>query len=401
MQDHTEQETMDTKKLINIANQRLLKVTERPEIVMERGEGMYLFDTEGKRYLDFIGGWAVNSLGHSPKVLTEVLARQAEKLINASPAFYNRPMLEYADLLLSHCCFDRVFFTSTGAEANEGAVKLARKYGKLKKDGASEIITTWHSFHGRTLAMMAATGKEQWQKLFEPTPGGFIKATFNDLESVKKVVGPATCAIMVEPVQGEGGVYSAAPEFIEGLRELCDREKILLIFDEVQTGMGRTGKLFCYEHYGIEPDIMSLGKGIGGGFPLAALLAKEELNIFEAGDQGGTYTAQPLAMAVGYAVLRELLDKNLVEHCRRMGALIQEKLEAISTHTEIHHIRGKGLLLAFDLASTPAPDLVGRCLQDGLLLNAPKPASIRLIPPLIVSEDDIDQCLAILLKHLA
>jgi acetylornithine/N-succinyldiaminopimelate aminotransferase len=391
---------MNINHLITTADKRLLKVTERPEIVMERGEGMYLFDTEGNKYLDFIGGWAVNCLGHSPRAITETLTRQAATLVNASPAFYNRPMLEFADQLLSACCFDRVFFTSTGAEANEGAIKLARKYGRLNKEGASEVITTWQSFHGRTLSMMAATGKKQWQNLFDPKPSGFVKATFNDIESVTKLVTPQTCAIMIEPVQGEGGVHSATPEFIEGLRRLCDRENILLIFDEIQTGMGRTGKLFCYEHYGIEPDIMSLGKGIGGGFPLAALLAKESLNIFDPGDQGGTYTGQPLAMAVGQAVLHELQEKNLVENCRLMGSLMKEKLEAISATSEIHNIRGKGLLLAFDLSTTPAAEVVERCLLDGLIINAPQPSTIRLIPPLIVSEQDIDHCLANLLRQI-
>lgn len=392
---------MNKNKLMEIAENRLLKVTERPPVIMERGSGMILYDTEGNRYLDFIGGWAVNCLGHSPKVLADALARQSSTLVNASPSFYNLPMLQYAELLLGQCCFDRVFFTSTGAEANEGAIKLARKWGQLKKNGAAEIITTRHGFHGRTLTTMAATGKEQWENLFEPKTKGFVKATFNDLDSVEKLVSANTCAIMLEPVQGEGGVNVATQEFIDGLRLLCDRHSILLIFDEIQTGMGRTGRMFCYEHYNIEPDIMTLGKGIGGGFPLAAVLTKEFLNIFDAGDQGGTYTGQPLAMAVGRAVLQELLDKDLVGNCRRMGELIRKKLTEMAEDTEIHNIRGKGLLLAFDLRQTPGKEVVKSCLEDGLIINSPKEKSIRLIPPLIVSAPEIEQMTAILRRNVA
>lgn len=392
---------MNKKELLQIADTTLLKVTNRPEIVMHKGEGLYLFDTTGNQYLDFIGGWAVNCLGHCPKVISDVLTEQSRRLINASPSFYNLPMLEYADLLIRHSCFERIFFTSTGAEANEGAIKLARKYGSLHKHGAAEIITTHHGFHGRTLTTMSATGKTQWEDLFEPKTGGFIKTIFNDFESVKKAITGKTCAIMIEPIQGEGGVNVATIDYVKNLRNICSRENILLIFDEIQTGMGRTGKLFCYEHYGIEPDIMTLGKGIGGGFPLSALLAKERLNIFEPGDQGGTYTAQPLAMSVGMVVLKELLSKNLVVHSETMGDLIMRRLLELSETFEIENIRGKGLLIAFDLAETRGPDLVDKCLNDKLLINSPKEKSIRLMPPLVVNENDIEEMLTILKNNLA
>ncbi|MFH0780424.1 MAG: aminotransferase class III-fold pyridoxal phosphate-dependent enzyme [Pseudomonadota bacterium] len=278
---------MDNKKLLEIANTKLLKVTNRPDIIMCKGQGMYLSDTNENKYLDFIGGWAVNCLGHSPKVISNILAKQSCTLVNASPSFYNLPMLEYAELLVNNCCFERVFFSSTGAEANEGAIKLARKFGHVFKDGASDIITTQHGFHGRTITTMSATGKEQWETLFEPKTKGFSKAIFNDFESVKNLATKKTCAIMIEPIQGEGGVNVATIDYIQKLRDFCDKENILLVFDEIQTGMGRTGKLFCYEHYGIAPDMMTLGKGIGGGFPLSALLTKEKFNIFDPGDQGG------------------------------------------------------------------------------------------------------------------
>jgi len=392
---------MKTKKLLKTAETKLLKVTNRPDIIMQSGQGLTLTDTEGNEYLDFIGGWAVNCLGHSPKAISDILSEQSRTLINASPSFYNVPMLEYADLLTRHCCFDRVFFTSTGAEANEGAIKLARKYGSLFKNGASDIITTLRGFHGRTLTTMAASGKEEWEKLFEPKTKGFIKTIFNDIESVRKTVTKNTCAIMIEPIQGEGGVNVADPDYVTALRELCDKEDILLIFDEIQTGMGRTGKLFCYDHYGIEPDIMTLGKGIGGGFPLSALLAKERLNIFDPGDQGGTYTAQPLAMAVGLAVLNEILNKNLVTHTRKMGDLMMKRLTRLSERYEIENIRGKGLLIAFDLMKTKGADVVAKCLKERFLINSPKEMSIRLMPPLVVTEDEIEKAVSIFKNNLA
>ncbi len=391
---------MNKKELLHIADTALLKVTNRPEIVMQKGEGLYLIDTEGNRYLDFIGGWAVNCLGHSPKVISDILAEQSRLLINASPSFYNLPMLEYADLLIRNCCFERVFFTSTGAEANEGAIKLARKFGAKFKSGASDIITTHHGFHGRTLTTMSATGKEHWEKLFEPKTKGFVKTIFNDFESVEKIVNEKTCAIIIEPIQGEGGVNVATVDYVKKLRDLCDQENILLIFDEIQTGMGRTGKLFCYEHFGIEPDIMTLGKGIGGGFPLSALLAKEHLNIFDPGDQGGTYTAQPLAMSVGITVLRELLSQNLVAHCEKMGNILLRRLLELSETFAIENIRGKGLLIAFDLIDTKGTDLVNKCLNDKLLINSPKGKSIRLMPPLVVNENEIEEMITILKNNL-
>lgn len=391
---------MNKKELIQIADTKLLKVTERPEIVMVKGEGLHIIDTEGNRYLDFIGGWAVNCLGHTPKVISNALVEQSRNLINASPSFYNLPMMEYANLLISNCCFDRVFFTSTGAEANEGAIKLARKYGTKHKNGASDIITANLGFHGRTLTTMSATGKPQWEKLFEPKTKGFVKTVFNNFESVKKSVTEKTCAIMIEPIQGEGGVNVATADYIKSLRDLCNQESILLIFDEIQTGMGRTGKLFCYEHYGIEPDIMTLGKGIGGGFPLSALLTKEHLNIFEPGDQGGTYTGQPLAMSVGLAVLKELLSKDLIAHCEKMGNIILNKLSELSKTFGLENIRGKGLLIAFDLINIKGADLVNKCLKDKLLINSPKENSIRLMPPLVVNEIEIEEMLTILKNNL-
>ena len=381
---------------LTAAKNSILFTTQRPDVVMERGQGMYLWDTAGKKYLDFVGGWAVTSLGHSPAVIAAALQTQSRLLVNASPAFYNTPMLKFAKLLTDISCFDRVFFASSGAEANESAIKLARKYGALHRGGAFEIITTVNSFHGRTLATMSATGKEKWKALFEPKVPGFIHVPLNDPAAVKAAVSDKTCAIMLEPVQGEGGVFAANDEYMKFLRQICTENNILLMVDEVQTGLGRTGKLFAYEHYAIEPDVMTLAKGIGGGFPLSAMLAKEKFNVFEAGDQGGTYSAQPLGMAVGYAVVTEILNKNLTENAARQGAYLTSRLQGIAQQYGLTNIRGQGLLIAVDLPAAKGSAVVSASLAAGLLVNSPQPSTIRLIPPLIVTADDIDAMIEIL-----
>lgn len=385
-----------TKHLLNVAKKNILWTAVRPEILMEHGEGMYLWDTEGRKYLDFIGGWAVTSLGHCPEQIKSALAEQSAKLINASPSFYNVEMIKFAELLISNSCFDRVFFASSGAEANEGAIKLARKYGSKMLNGAYKIITTKGSFHGRTLATMAATGKEAWKDLYEPKAGGFIHVPLNDFDALTAAVDDKTCAVMIEPIQGEGGVHEADHEYISKLHAYCKKKKILLIFDEVQTGVARTGKLFAYEHYGIEPDVMTLAKGIGGGYPLAALLTKEYLNIFEAGDQGGTYSSQPLGMAVGLAVMNEVIGKKLWDHAADMEKYLKGKLGEFQETYKIHDIRGKGLLLAFDLPDNNAKEVVSECLKDGLIINSPGPSTVRLIPPLIVEKSHVDEMISIL-----
>ncbi|HBE78779.1 MAG TPA: acetylornithine transaminase [Firmicutes bacterium] len=390
-----------TSQLLAEAKRSILFTAIRPEVVMERGQGMYLWDTSGKRYLDFIGGWAVTSLGHCPAVISEALARQSSQLVNASPTFYNKPMIEFAKLLTDYSCFDRVFFASSGAEANEGAIKLARKYGSLYLNGAYEIITTINSFHGRTLATMAATGKKKWKDLFEPKVPGFKHVPLNDIDAILACIGPKTCAVMLEPIQGEGGVFEINENYIKILRQICNEKNILLIFDEVQTGIGRTGTLFAYEHYGIEPDVMTLAKGIGGGFPLAALLTKEKFNIFEAGDQGGTYSGQPLAMAVGYAVVKEIIDKNIVVHVSKQGEYLLKTINDIAKDFELTNIRGRGLLIAFDLPLEKGCEVVSACFQNGLIINSPRPGMIRLMPPLIVERKDIDDMIEVLSNALA
>jgi len=391
---------MQFSDLIQTADSQLLTVTKRHNAIMHAGEGMRMRDTNGKEYLDFVGGWAVTCLGHSPKVIVDAITEQAGTLVNSSPSYYNLPMLEYTKLLVDNTCLDRVFFASSGAEANEGAIKLARKYGQKYKNGAYEIITTTNAFHGRTLTTMAATGKDKWKDLYEPKTKGFSQAIFNDLDSVKSLVNDNTVAVMLEPVQGEGGVNVATQEFMQGLRELCKQENILLILDEVQTGFGRTGKLFGYQHFDIEPDIMTLAKGIAGGFPLSALMAKEFLNIFESGDQGATYSSQPLAMAVGKAVLQELLDKDISAHANEMGQYLKSQLIELSITYQINNIRGYGLLMAFDVSQDIAGEISDKCFDEGLLINACKPNSLRLMPPLIATKADIDEMLEIVKRHL-
>ncbi len=387
---------VNTQQLLEAAERSLLFVTDREPAVMQSGSGMYLEDSSGKRYLDFVGGWAVTGLGHSPVELTEALSQQAAKLLNASPAFYNVPMIEFAAAITAEAGLSRVFFCSSGAEANESAIKLARKYGKVCKSGAYEILCAEHGFHGRTLATMSASGKAAFRPLFEPKVPGFRHLPFNDATAFEKAIGDQTCAVLLEPIQGEAGVYPATQDFIERVRNRCSETDTLLIFDEIQTGMGRTGRMFAFEHFDIKPDILTLGKNIGGGFPLAAMLCTEELNLFDKGEQGGTYTGQPLAMAVGLAVLRTTKERDLVNNAEHMGAIVQKRLSELVAEFGLSKIRGHGLLIAFDLPEPKGPDLVHRCFERGLLLNAPAPTVIRLVPPLIVEEAHIEEMITVL-----
>lgn len=397
---HNARQLKDNLPSYILDKEAILFTANRPEVVMEKGRGMYMWDTEGKKYLDFVGGWAVNCLGHSPNIITEALVKQSSTLLNCSPSFYNTQMLKFARLLTQNSCFHKVFFASSGAEANEGAIKLARKFGSKFKSGAHEIITTVNSFHGRTLATMSATGKKHWEPLFAPKVSGFLHAPFNDIGAVKSAMTENTCAIMLEPIQGEGGVNIAELNYISELRKLCDENNILLIFDEIQTGIGRTGKLFAYQHYGVEPDIITLAKGIGGGFPLSAMLTKKQFDIFDPGDQGGSYSGQPLSMAVGFAVVSEIIEKAIPGHAEKMGNYLVEKLNSLKAKYNLSNIRGMGLLAAFDLAYPVAAEVVAKCLEEGLAINSPQPSTIRLMPPLIVEKAEIDEMIFILGKVL-
>lgn len=385
------------------ATDALMWITHRPDLAFVEGRGSWLVDTSGKRYLDFVQGWAVNCLGHAPELIRDALATQAAKLINPSPAFFNEPSARLAQLLVANSGFDRVFFTNTGAEANEGAIKLARKWGRKHRDGAFEIVTFDNGFHGRTLATMSASGKPGWDTLFAPQVPGFPKATLNDPESVRAKIGPQTVAVMLEPVQGEAGVIPATPEFLRELRQLTAERGLLLIVDEVQTGMGRCGTLFAHTRAGIAPDIMTLGKGIGGGVPLAALLAREEICCFEAGDQGGTYNGNPLMTAVGLAVTQALLAPGFLDDVTAKGDYLAAGLDALADEFGLPGERGLGLLRALVLADERGPALVEAARElapEGLLLNAPRPNLLRFMPALTVSREEIDQMLSMLRELL-
>jgi acetylornithine/N-succinyldiaminopimelate aminotransferase len=367
----------------------LMNITARPQTVFVKGEGAYLWDDNGKRYLDFMQGWAVNCLGHSPAIVADALAAQAKLLLTPSPAFYNGPSLKLAKALVANSCFDQVFFANSGAEANEGAIKLARKYGALHKDGAHEIITFVGGFHGRTLATMSASGKKAFEPLFEPKVTGFPKAQLNDLDSVTRLISDKTVAVMLEPIQGEAGVWPATDQFLRELRALTKEHGLLLIVDEIQTGMGRTGKLFHYEHAGIEPDIMTLGKGIGGGVPLAALLATEHASCFEHGDQGGTFNGNPLMCAAGLAVLGQVSKPEFLKAAIDAGLFLESELQKLSARHGLGEVRGRGLLLALDLKLPIGASIVAQAFADGVLLNSPQPDALRFMPALNVTRDEI------------
>src|SRR6266566_470567 len=367
----------------------LMEITARPPTVFVRGEGSWLWDDKGKRYLDFIQGWAVNCLGHSPPEVAEALAAQAKLLLTPSPAFYNGPSLKLAKALTDHSCFDQVFFTNSGAEANEGAIKLARKYGTLHKNGAYEIITFDGGFHGRTLATMSASGKKAFEPLFEPKVSGFPKAQLNDLASVERLINDKTVGVMLEPIQGEAGVWPATDRFLRELRTLTREHGLLLILDEIQTGIGRTGKLFHYEHAGIEPDIMTLGKGIGGGVPLAALLATEYASCFEHGDQGGTFNGNPLMCAAGLAVLEHVAAPAFLKSAVDAGLFLESELQKLSARHGLGDVRGRGLLLALDLKLPIGASIVAQAFEAGVLVNSPQPDALRFMPALNVTKVEI------------
>ncbi|WLW61885.1 acetylornithine transaminase [Achromobacter aegrifaciens] len=374
----------------------LMEITSRPDLVFVRGQGSWLEDHAGKRYLDFVQGWAVNTLGHCAPEMQKALLDQSKLLMNPSPAFYNLPSIELAERLTGASVFDRVFFANSGGEANEGAIKLARKWGQVNKKGAYKIITMNHGFHGRTLATMSASGKPGWDKMFAPQVEGFPKAEINDLESVRKLIDDQTVAIMLEPVQGEAGVIPATKEFMQGLRKLADEHKLLFIVDEVQTGMGRTGTMFAYQQSDVVPDIMTLAKGIGGGVPLAALLARQEVCVFSHGDQGGTYNGNPLMAAVGVAVFDALAAPGFMESVNVRAKQLSEGLLALSAKWGMKGERGMGLLraLVMDRDDGPAILEAARNLApNGLLLNAPRGNLLRFMPALNVTSEEIDTML--------
>jgi acetylornithine/N-succinyldiaminopimelate aminotransferase len=374
----------------------LMNITPRPPVVFADGQGSWLYDTTGRRYLDLVQGWAVTCLGHSPAPVVKVLAEQAARLITCSPAYYNEPALRLARALVRESGLDQVFFANSGAEANEGAIKLARKWGATQRGGAYQIITMENGFHGRTLATMSASGKPAFAPLFEPKVPGFPKVPIGDIGAVEAAIGERTVGVMLESIQGEAGVIPVSDAYLRGLRELTERRGILLILDEIQTGMGRTGKMFGFEHASIRPDIMTLGKGLGGGVPLAALLARGEVSCFEHGDQGGTFNGNPLMCAVGAAVLETITAPGFLERVEVASERLRRGLSALAGRHGFGAVRGRGLLLALDLGRPVGPAIVDAALADGLLINAPRPDTLRLMPALTIADAEIDQALEML-----
>ncbi len=374
----------------------------RPAPIMVKGGGSWLWDADGRRYLDFVQGWAVNAFGHSPPLLRQALSEQGDRLVNSSPAYLNDAQVKLCCELAEAAGLAQVFLASSGAEANEGAVKLARKWGKLHRGGAFEIVTTTGSFHGRTLATMAASGKSGWDQLFMPGMPGFVKVAYGDAGAIEAAVGPQTAAVMVEPIQGEGGVVVPPSGYLRELRRITQERGVLLIFDEIQTGMGRTGDLFGWQAEGVRPDVMTLGKGLGAGVPLAALLASREASCFSPGEQGGTYSGTALISAVGLAVLARVRTPELLGSVRARGGELEAGLRALAARWGCPEVRGRGLLWALVLPQAWGEAIVARARTDeALLLNAPRPQLLRFMPALTVTSDEIATMLARLESVLA
>lgn len=373
----------------------------RLPVTLVRGKGAQVWDDRGREYLDFVGGWAVNCLGHCPPVLVKALEKQAKTLILTSNQFYTIPQIELAQLLIEHSCLDRVFFCNSGAEANEGAIKLARRYGKLRLNGAYEVITTYNSFHGRTLAMTAATGQSKFQEPYTPLPIGFINVEYNKIEAIKQVTSEKTCAVVLEPIQGEGGVNIPDDDYLRKVQSWCREKGILFILDEVQTGAGRTGTLFAYEQYGVEPDIMTLAKGLGSGVPIGAFLAKEEFSVFSPGEHGTTFGGSALMCAAAYAVVKYIIDHNILAEVKRVGNYFLSKLEGLKQQFDsITDVRGRGLLIALEFNQEIGDKLVLACLNRGLLVNRLKPNAVRFMPPFIITEKEVDKAVDIVKEAL-
>jgi len=391
---------------MNRADQVIAKTYNRFPIVLTKGQGCRLWDAEGREYIDFVSGIAVCNLGHAHPKVSEALSKQADVLLHVSNLYYTEPQIELAYRLTQNSFADRVFFCNSGAEANEAAIKLARKY--VKDNGEKEryrIITMEKSFHGRTMATLSATGQDKIKKGFEPVLEGFDHIPFNDIEALRKSIGPSTCAVLLEPIQGEGGVRCPDPDYLKAVRRLCDETGILLIFDEIQTGMGRTGKLFAYEHFGIEPDIMTLAKALANGLPIGAMLAREDVaESFGPGAHASTFGGTPIVTAASIQVVKVLLEENIIGRCAEMGAYFKEKLSGLKAgHESIVDVRGMGLLLGMKL-NIEGDAIVNSCMEKGFLINCIQGNILRFIPPLIIEKEEIDaliECLDEIFLNLA
>lgn len=376
---------------IQLADTYMFKTYSRFPITLVKGQGCRVWDEEGKEYLDFVGGIAVCALGHSSPLVAEVLERQSRELVHVSNLYYTKPQVDLARLLVENCFGDRVFFCNSGAEANEAAIKLARRYARERHgEGRHNIVSMKDSFHGRTMATLSATGQEKVRTGYDPLLQGFRFVSFNDLEGLEDAIDDSVCAVMLEPIQGEGGVVFPKNGFLEGVREICSAKGLLLIFDEVQVGMGRTGELFAHEHYGITPDIMTLAKALGNGLPIGAMIAKEELSdAFGPGSHATTFGGTPLVTAVATAVLGSILRDGWLDNCREMGTYFKEELLKLKEkYPFIKEVRGLGLIMGVEL-DRPGKSIVDACMEKGFLINCTQERVLRFLPPLIIGKDEI------------
>lgn len=369
--------------------------TFKRSLVLDHGEGVRVWDADGKVYIDLVAGISTNVLGHAHPAVVKAIVEQAGQLVHVSNLFINKRQVELAEQLYNISGGMRAFFSNSGAEANEGAIKLARKYGRLHRNGAFGIISMERSFHGRTLATSAATGQKKYQDIWGPLPDGFKQVPFGDLEAVKAATDEKTAGVLVEALQGEGGIHPATQEFMQGLRTWCDEQNLILIVDEVQAGMGRTGKFFAWEHYGIRPDIVTMAKGLAGGVPIGAMLAAPRADVFEPGDHGTTFGGNPIACAAGVATIKTIQDDDLLGNATRMGAYIVQKLRDLQQKYpgKIKDIRGLGLMQAFELSEPRAQDVIDRAQEQGLLITSAGPATLRLVPPLIITQAELDEAM--------
>lgn len=375
-----------------------LPVFARYQIVLDHGEGVYVYDTHGKKYVDFLGGIAVNVLGHNHPALVKAVAEQAGKMIHCSNLYYTQVQADAAEKLTKLSGFGKVFFGNSGAEANEGAIKVARKYAHTISPDKSQIITALHSFHGRTLATLTATGQPKYQEGFGPLPAGFDYVEYNNIEALEKMMSENTAAVMLEPIQGEGGVHVPTAEYLKKVRALCDKYNAVLIFDEIQTGIGRTGEFFAYDKFGVKPDVVTLAKGLAGGVPIGAFITSDKIaNVLHAGDHGSTFGGNPLACAAADVVLATVGNEAFLKHVEEMGDYMKSRLEAIKTKfpTLVKEVRGVGLILGMEI-NKPGRDIVNACLEKGSIINCTAGNVLRFVPPLIVEKEHIDEVCDIL-----
>ena len=392
---------MDEQNWKDMESKYYMHAANRYPMVIEKGEGTMLWDTNGNEYLDFTSGWAVNNIGHSNQVVADAIEQQSKTLLQTSNVFYTIPQLKLAEILIENSVLDKIFICNSGAEANEGAIKLARKWGKINKNGASKILTAYNSFHGRTISTLAATGQPKYHETFMPVTEGFDYFELNNIDSLKEKIDDETVGIMIEVVQGEGGVNICSQDFINNIRKICDEKNIIMIIDEVQTGIGRLGSFYGYEKFGIEPDVITLAKGLGAGVPIGAILAKDEYSVFVPGDHGSTFGGNALTSAAAYASSKFILENDISNNVNKLNSYFTSKLNELMSKFEIiSEVRGMGLLIALEFSMDIAADMITECNKNGLLVNAVRPNALRFMPPLTVTEDEIDQAISKLQKSL-